>query len=58
MSLMFGLLQTGGAALVLEAEATAALQSKGIAPTDDSYKYIWNKVLSCTVLFYAVMCAV
>lgn len=30
-----------GARLVLEAEETACLNSKGVAPTDDSAKYIW-----------------
>lgn len=36
--------QTGGKALVMEAEATAQLQKQGVLPTDDKAKYIWHKV--------------
>lgn len=35
--------KVGGGALVMEAEATAELQSKGLAPTDDKPKYIWHQ---------------
>ncbi|KAH7372887.1 hypothetical protein KP509_17G026800 [Ceratopteris richardii] len=35
--------KVGGKSLVMEAEATAELQRKGIPPTDDKSKYIWNK---------------
>lgn len=35
--------KTAGGALVMEAEATAELQGKGLAPTDDKPKYIWHK---------------
>ncbi|GJP49906.1 hypothetical protein CLOM_g9062, partial [Closterium sp. NIES-68] len=33
----------GAGALVMEAEATAELQKRGIAPTDDSAKYVWRQ---------------
>ena len=29
----------------MEAEATAELQKRHIEPTDDKFKYIWNKVI-------------
>eukprot|EP00898_Chlorokybus_atmophyticus_P000350 jgi/Chlat1/1315/Chrsp118S01744 len=35
--------RTGGQALVMEAEATAELQKRGIKPTVDSHKYVWNR---------------
>lgn len=28
----------------MEAEATAELFRRGVAPTDDSHKYLWNQV--------------
>lgn len=38
-----------GVRLVLEAEETAYLSSKGIVPTKDDAKYIWNETPSATV---------
>jgi hypothetical protein len=37
--------QTGGKALVMEAEATSHLQKLGVLPTDDKPKYTWHKVM-------------
>ncbi|MED6218474.1 hypothetical protein PIB30_026946 [Stylosanthes scabra] len=34
--------QAGGA-IVMDADATSALHRRGIAPTDDSFKYVWFK---------------
>ncbi|KAJ7564423.1 hypothetical protein O6H91_02G016900 [Diphasiastrum complanatum] len=36
----------GGGLLVMEAEATAELQKRGVSPTDDQSKYIWHQVHS------------
>ncbi|XP_061342077.1 alanine--tRNA ligase-like [Gastrolobium bilobum] len=35
--------QVGGD-IVMDADATSALHNRGIAPTDDSFKYVWLKV--------------
>ncbi|KAH9313613.1 hypothetical protein KI387_022240, partial [Taxus chinensis] len=35
--------RSGGETLVMEAEATAELLRRGVAPTDDKSKYIWNQ---------------
>jgi alanyl-tRNA synthetase len=32
-----------GAAIVMDADATSSLQKKGIAPTNDSFKFTWSK---------------
>jgi len=43
--------QSGGKALVMEAEATSQLQKLGVLPTDDKPKYIWHKVIiSCLAI--------
>ncbi|CAI5949369.1 unnamed protein product [Closterium sp. NIES-65] len=39
----------GAGALVMEAEATAELQKRGIDPTDDSPKYVWRQDHPTTV---------
>eukprot|EP00475_Leptophrys_vorax_P008856 TRINITY_DN15787_c0_g1_i1.p1 TRINITY_DN15787_c0_g1~~TRINITY_DN15787_c0_g1_i1.p1 ORF type:complete len:555 (+),score=81.92 TRINITY_DN15787_c0_g1_i1:138-1667(+) len=39
----------GPGALVMEAEATAELQKRGVAPTDDSSKYTWRQDHPTTV---------
>eukprot|EP00252_Welwitschia_mirabilis_P009432 TRINITY_DN21_c0_g1_i1.p1 TRINITY_DN21_c0_g1~~TRINITY_DN21_c0_g1_i1.p1 ORF type:complete len:1007 (-),score=222.12 TRINITY_DN21_c0_g1_i1:388-3408(-) len=35
--------KTGGETLVMEAEATAELLKRGVSPTDDRYKYLWDQ---------------
>ncbi|GLJ12932.1 hypothetical protein SUGI_0200930 [Cryptomeria japonica] len=35
--------RSGGEILVMEAEATAELLRRGVAPTDDKSKYVWNQ---------------
>jgi len=37
-------LQAVGDLIVMDANATSVLQRKEVGATDDSYKYIWNKV--------------
>ncbi|KAI3850892.1 hypothetical protein MKX03_035947 [Papaver bracteatum] len=32
-----------GGAIVMDADATSELQQRGVSPTDDKYKFIWNK---------------
>ncbi|CAI5512190.1 unnamed protein product [Closterium sp. Naga37s-1] len=39
----------GAGALVMEAEATAELQKRGVDPTDDSAKYVWHQDQPTTV---------
>ncbi|RZC70027.1 hypothetical protein C5167_033163 [Papaver somniferum] len=34
--------QVGGA-IVMDADATSELHKRGVSPTDDNYKFIWNK---------------
>lgn len=41
--------KSGGELLVMEAEATAELFRRGVAPTDDSHKYLWKQVHSSVV---------
>ena len=36
--------QQAGESIAMDADATSLLQKIGVAPTDDSRKYIWNKV--------------
>lgn len=36
--------QAVGDSLVMDADATSLLRGKGVPTTDDSYKFIWNKV--------------
>ncbi len=36
--------QQAGGAIVMDADATAALHKIGVAATDDSFKFIWLKV--------------
>ncbi|XP_027355094.1 alanine--tRNA ligase isoform X1 [Abrus precatorius] len=35
--------QQAGGAIVMDADATSALHKRGVAPTDDSFKYVWFK---------------
>ncbi|OVA11024.1 Alanine-tRNA ligase [Macleaya cordata] len=35
--------QQAGGAIVMDADATSELHKRGVAPTDDSYKFIWHK---------------
>lgn len=42
--LMFISWQQAGGAIVMDAEATSALHKRGVAATDDSFKFIWFKV--------------
>lgn len=37
-------LQQSGGAIVMDADATAALHKNGVAATDDSFKFTWFKV--------------
>lgn len=37
-------LQQAGGAIVMDADATSALHRKGVATTDDSFKFIWFQV--------------
>ncbi|RZC57334.1 hypothetical protein C5167_004638, partial [Papaver somniferum] len=32
-----------GGAIVMDADATSELHKRGVSPTDDNYKFIWNK---------------
>lgn len=48
---IFSLQQSGGA-IVMDAEATAALHKKGVAATDDSFKFTWFKVNSYELCCY------
>jgi len=50
-SSMLGPCRLEGLLLCWRQRLRLPLQSKGIAPTDDSYKYVWNKV-HCPVLHY------
>ena len=36
--------QQAGGAIIMDAEATSALHKRGVAATDDSFKFIWFKV--------------
>lgn len=38
-----------GVALKMEAEATGALANMGVKPSDDSFKYIWNKDVTTSI---------
>ena len=37
-------MQQSGGAFVMDVDATAALHHKGIAPTDDKFKFTWFEV--------------
>lgn len=52
MSLYYMWQQAGGA-IIMDADATAALHKRGIPATDDSYKFTWFQVsILFTVLLY------
>lgn len=36
--------QQAGGAIAMDADATAVLHKKGVAATDDTFKFIWFKV--------------
>lgn len=45
-------LQQSGGTIVMDADATAALHQRGIAATDDSFKFTWLKVNSMDCYYY------
>lgn len=50
MNLVYSPLQQGGGAIAMDADATSTLHKKGVSPTDDSFKFIWFQVCSCTCM--------
>jgi len=48
-STFFCYYQQAGGAIVMDADATSALQKRSIAPTDDSFKFAWLRVRTVTI---------
>lgn len=42
----------------MDADATSALHKRGIAPTDDSFKFVWFKVSICLFPFIFIICQI
>lgn len=44
--------QQSGGTMVMDADATSALHKRGVAPTDDTFKFTWFQVIFFAELLF------